>query len=108
MEKVFTTTPSMRSNTTIKFIRRDKSIAAASLAAIGIEHLASKTCTEISGGERQMVLFARVMAQQPTILLYANCSFMRSRLLQVFVYAAMPVCLQRAAVKPISRIIVGR
>jgi iron complex transport system ATP-binding protein len=48
---------------------RDKSIAAESLAAIGIEHLASKAYTEISGGERQMVLFARVMAQQPKILL---------------------------------------
>ena len=40
---------------------RDKSIADESLAAIGIEHLARKAYTEISGGERQMVLFARIL-----------------------------------------------
>lgn len=39
------------------------------LASLGIEHLAERIYTEISGGERQMVLIARTLAQDPRILL---------------------------------------
>lgn len=39
------------------------------LASLGIEHLAERIYTEISGGERQMVLIARALAQDPRILL---------------------------------------
>lgn len=48
---------------------KDYKIAEKSLKSLGISHLKDKTYTEISGGERQMVLIARVLAQQPQILL---------------------------------------
>ncbi len=47
----------------------DRAIAGESLRIIGIEHLSAKAYTEISGGERQLVMFARVLAQKPRILL---------------------------------------
>ncbi len=36
---------------------------------IGINHLRKKAYTEISGGERQLVMIARVLAQEPKIIL---------------------------------------
>ena len=48
---------------------KDYKIAEEALKSLGISHLTNKTYTEISGGERQMVLIARVLAQQPQILL---------------------------------------
>ena len=48
---------------------KDCKIAEKALKSLGISHLTDKTYTEISGGERQMVLIARVLAQQPKILL---------------------------------------
>ena len=48
---------------------KDYKIAENALKSLGISHLTHKTYTEISGGERQMVLIARVLAQQPQILL---------------------------------------
>ena len=48
---------------------KDYDIAEEALKSLGILHLKDKTYTEISGGERQMVLIARVLAQQPKILL---------------------------------------
>lgn len=48
---------------------KDYKIAENALKSLGILHLKDKTFTEISGGERQMVLIARVLAQQPQILL---------------------------------------
>lgn len=48
---------------------KDYKIAEKALKSLGISHLTDKTYTEISGGERQMVLIARVLAQQPQILL---------------------------------------
>ena len=42
---------------------RDYEMVRAALAELGIEHLEYKNCTELSGGERQMVLFAAAMVQ---------------------------------------------
>jgi iron complex transport system ATP-binding protein len=47
----------------------DTRIAEESLEAMGIAHLRDKPYTQISGGERQMVMFARVLTQQPSLLL---------------------------------------
>jgi iron complex transport system ATP-binding protein len=49
--------------------KKDYKIAEDALKSLGILHLKDKTYTEISGGERQMVLIARVLAQKPRILL---------------------------------------
>jgi ABC-type cobalamin/Fe3+-siderophores transport system ATPase subunit len=46
----------------------DKEIAVASLAELNIEHLKGNKYTQISGGERQLVLIARALTQQPKIL----------------------------------------
>ncbi len=48
---------------------RDVKIAEESLEMMGIYHLRDKAYTQLSGGERQMVIFARVLAQQPSLLL---------------------------------------
>ena len=48
---------------------RDYEMVRAALAELGIEHLEYKNCTELSGGERQMVLFAAAMVQEPELLL---------------------------------------
>ncbi|THF55144.1 ABC transporter ATP-binding protein [Pseudothauera rhizosphaerae] len=47
---------------------QDRRIADAALDALGIAALGSACYTEISGGERQLVLIARALAQQPHIL----------------------------------------
>lgn len=46
----------------------DQQIAEQALDTLGIRHLARASYTEISGGERQLVLIARALAQQPKIL----------------------------------------
>lgn len=48
--------------------RTDAEAAEAALATLGIGHLAERIYTEISGGERQMVLIARALAGEPRIL----------------------------------------
>ena len=48
---------------------KDMKIAEQSLETMGIYHLKDKAYTQISGGERQMVIFARVLTQQPSLLL---------------------------------------
>ncbi|EXJ15801.1 ABC transporter ATP-binding protein [Imhoffiella purpurea] len=48
--------------------RADLDIAEAALETLGIAALAEATYTEISGGERQLVLIARALAQQPRLL----------------------------------------
>jgi iron complex transport system ATP-binding protein len=44
---------------------KDRTIAAAMLAQLGITHLSDRPYTMISGGERQLVLVARALAQEP-------------------------------------------
>lgn len=48
--------------------RADREIAQRSLARMGVEHLAHRSVSEISGGERQLVLIARALAQEPGLL----------------------------------------
>lgn len=47
---------------------RDKGVAAAMLERLGIAHLAARPYTLISGGERQLALIARALAQEPRIV----------------------------------------
>ncbi|HSW35442.1 MAG TPA: ABC transporter ATP-binding protein [Candidatus Limnocylindrales bacterium] len=49
--------------------RKDYQIADESLERMGITHLRDRVYTEISGGERQQVLLARVITQQPQLIL---------------------------------------
>jgi iron complex transport system ATP-binding protein len=46
----------------------DRTIAHENMERLGIAYLADKPYTEVSGGERQMVLIARALTQQPTLL----------------------------------------
>lgn len=48
---------------------RDKEIAREQLELVGMYHLRDKPYTQISGGERQLVLIARTLAQEPEIIL---------------------------------------
>jgi iron complex transport system ATP-binding protein len=45
--------------------KRDRVISASALERMGVSHLAQRAYTMISGGERQLVLIARALAQQP-------------------------------------------
>lgn len=47
----------------------DLTIAEQALSTVGITGLKDKIYTQISGGEQQLVLFARVLAQEPRLLL---------------------------------------
>lgn len=49
--------------------RRDRQAAADSLERLGIGFLARRVYTELSGGERQMVLIARALTQEPEFLM---------------------------------------
>ena len=48
--------------------KRDRDVAERALESLGIPHLADQPVTEISGGERQLALVARALAQQPKLL----------------------------------------
>lgn len=47
----------------------DVALARRTMAELSIEHLADRQVTALSGGERQLVLVARALAQQPRVLL---------------------------------------
>ena len=47
---------------------RDREIAAAAIARLGITALAGRPYTLISGGERQLALIARALAQEPRLV----------------------------------------
>jgi iron complex transport system ATP-binding protein len=49
--------------------RRDREIVHAALAAVGMESMAHRPVSRLSGGERQLVLLARALAQESPILL---------------------------------------
>ena len=49
--------------------KKDMDIAINSLKTLGIEHLKDKEYTNLSGGERQLVFLARILCQQPDILI---------------------------------------
>lgn len=46
----------------------DKRVAWDSLCMLGIEHLAERTYTKLSGGQQQLVLIARALTQQPELI----------------------------------------
>jgi iron complex transport system ATP-binding protein len=48
---------------------RDKAVAEKVLEKVGMLHLSKKPYTQISGGERQLVLIARTLAQEPEVIL---------------------------------------
>ena len=47
---------------------RDEAVAERMLDTLGMGHLADRRYTEISGGERQLALIARALAQEPKLL----------------------------------------
>jgi iron complex transport system ATP-binding protein len=48
--------------------REDRTVAEEAMATLAISHLAERSFTEISGGERQLALIARALAQQARVL----------------------------------------
>jgi iron complex transport system ATP-binding protein len=48
--------------------RQDRAVAERVLESLHIPHLAERPVTEISGGERQLALVARALAQEPSLL----------------------------------------
>jgi iron complex transport system ATP-binding protein len=48
---------------------RDTELAELALQKVGMLHLEGKPYTQISGGERQLVLLARTLAQEPEVIL---------------------------------------
>ena len=49
--------------------KEDYQSVADTLNDLGITHLADKSYTALSGGERQQVMFARVLVQDPRLIL---------------------------------------
>ena len=49
--------------------KRDRDKADQAIAEVGLEPLRDRPYTELSGGERQLVMIARVLAQEPRVIL---------------------------------------
>jgi iron complex transport system ATP-binding protein len=49
--------------------RRDLAVARGAMERLGIDHLADRSILEVSGGERQLAMVARALAQEARILL---------------------------------------
>jgi iron complex transport system ATP-binding protein len=49
--------------------RADRRLAAQALEQVGIGHLADRSFTSLSGGERQLAMFARALAQEAELLI---------------------------------------
>jgi len=49
--------------------RRDRVLAEEAIDRVGIRHLMDRPFTELSGGEQQMAMIARVLAQEPKVVL---------------------------------------
>lgn len=49
-------------------LKKDEEAAEAALARIGILHLAHQPCNQLSGGQRQLTLIARAVAQQTPLI----------------------------------------
>lgn len=49
--------------------QRDREIAWEAMRLLGIEDLAPRTYTKLSGGQRQLILIARCLAQQPELII---------------------------------------
>src|SRR5262249_35613940 len=47
---------------------RDEEMAWSALDRLGIAHLADRTFQQLSGGERQLVIFARALVAEPQVL----------------------------------------
>jgi iron complex transport system ATP-binding protein len=50
--------------------KEDYSIARASLERVGLHNMSEKIFTEMSGGEQQLAMIARVLTQQPKIIIF--------------------------------------
>ena len=49
--------------------KHDREIAWKAMRLLGIEDLAQRTYTKLSGGQRQLILIARCLAQQPKLII---------------------------------------
>lgn len=56
-------------NTFTQPSNRDREIAREQLSLLGIDHLAERNWSTLSGGERQLTLIARALVQRPRLLL---------------------------------------
>jgi iron complex transport system ATP-binding protein len=52
-----------------RYLPRDRDRAMAALERVGLARLAERTCSELSGGERQLVLIARSLAQEAPFMI---------------------------------------